>query len=66
MQKIYCMSTAAAKEAERMVSEKVAANIALGLDIATGKHGLSPESIVSGSIAHYSKSVRANNRRLAK
>lgn len=57
---------AAAKEAERMVSEKVAANIALGLDIATGKHGLSPESIVSGSIAHYSKSVRANNRRLAK
>jgi hypothetical protein len=57
---------AAAKEAERMVSEKVAANIALGFDIVTGKHGLSPERIVSGSIAHYSKSVRANNRRLAK
>jgi hypothetical protein len=57
---------AAAKEVERMVPEKVAANMALGLDIATGKHGLSPESIISGSIGHYSKSVRANNRRLAK
>jgi hypothetical protein len=57
---------AAAKEAERMVSEKVAANMALGIDIATGKHGLSPESITSGSIAHYSKSVTANRRRLGK
>jgi hypothetical protein len=57
---------AAAKEAERMVSEKVAANIALGVDIATGQHGFSPESIASGSIAHYSKSVTANRRRLAK
>ena len=57
---------AAAKEAERMVAEKVAANIALGLDIVTGKHGLSPENIASGSIAHYSKSVTANRRRLAK
>ena len=57
---------AAAKEAERMVSEKVAANFELGLDIATGKHGLSPDKIMSGSIAHYSKSVTANRRRLAK
>jgi hypothetical protein len=56
----------AAKEAGRMVSEKVAANMALGLDIATGKHGNSPESVVSGSIAHYAKSVKANRRRLTK
>jgi hypothetical protein len=56
----------AAQEAERMVSEKVAANMALGLDIVTGKHGLSPEAIMSGSIAHYSKAVRSNRRRLAK
>jgi hypothetical protein len=57
---------AAAKEAERMVSEKVAANMALGFDLMTGKLGSSPEQIASNSIAHYSKSVRANNRRLAK
>lgn len=57
---------AALKEAERMVSEKVAANMTLGFDLMAGKLGSSPEQIVSGSIAHYSKSVRANNRRLAK
>jgi hypothetical protein len=56
----------AAKEAELMVSEKVSANIALGTDLMTGKFGCSPESIVSGSIEHYSKRVRSNRRRLAK
>jgi len=57
---------AAAREAERMVSEKIAANISLGLDLMTGKLGNSPEQIVSGSIAHYSKSVVANRKRLLK
>ena len=57
---------AAAKEAERMVSEKVAANMALGIDLATGKFGISPEKIMSGSIAHYSRRVTANRKRLAK
>jgi hypothetical protein len=55
----------AVKEAERMVSEKLAANIALGFDIASGKHGMSPESVLSGSIAHYSRKVVANRKRLA-
>ncbi|WP_349023736.1 hypothetical protein [Sphingorhabdus sp.] len=57
---------AAAKEAERMVSEKVAANMALGFDLMTGKLGTSPEQIMSGSIAHYSRRVRRNRERLAK
>jgi hypothetical protein len=57
---------AAAKEAERMVSEKVAANIALGFDLMTGKFGMRPEAILSGSIAHYSKAVVANRQRLAR
>ena len=57
---------AAAKEAERMVSEKVAANMALGMNLMTGKLGSSPESIMSGSIAHYSRRVRSNRRRLGK
>jgi hypothetical protein len=49
-----------------MVSEKVAANMALGFDLMTGKLGSSPEAIMSGSIAHYSKSVVANRKRLGK
>ena len=57
---------AALREAERMVSEKVAANMALGLDLMTGKLGTSPEQILSGSIAHYSRRVRRNRERLAK
>ena len=57
---------AAAKEAELMVSEKIAASLALGFDLATGKHGIAPEAMMSGSIKHYSRSVRANRRRLAK
>jgi hypothetical protein len=54
----------AVKEAERMVTEKVAANMALGADLVTGKLGSSPEQIVSGSIAHYTRRVSANRRRL--
>ena len=57
---------AAAREAERMVSEKVAANIALGFDLISGKLGTSPEAILSRSIAHYSKSVVANRERLGR
>ena len=57
---------AAAKEAERMVSEKVAANMALGFDLMIGKLGTTPEAIASNSIEHYSRRVRANGRRLAK
>lgn len=57
---------AAAKEAERMVAEKVAANMSLGFDLMTGKLGASPEAIASNSIAHYSRRVRANGRRLGK
>ena len=58
--------TGKVKEAERMVSEKVAANMALGVYLMTGKLGTSPEQIVSGSIAHYSRRVRRNRERLAK
>ena len=58
--------SAAATEAERMVSEKVSANMALGMDLMTGKFGTSPGAIISGSIAHYSKAVVANRRRLGR
>lgn len=55
---------AALQEVERMVTEKVAANMSLGCDLMTGKLGSSPEAIISGSIAHYAKSVVANRKRL--
>ena len=54
----------AVKEAERMVAEKVTANMSLGADLMTGKLGTSPEQIMSRSIAHYSRAVTANRRRL--
>lgn len=56
----------AASEAKQMVSEKISANMALCLDLMTGRFGMRPEAIISGSIAHYSKAVLANRRRLAK
>lgn len=64
MGKIAFGGPAAAREAQQMVSEKVAANIALGMDLMTGKFGMRPEAIMSGSIAHYSKAVVANRQRL--
>jgi hypothetical protein len=57
---------AAAREAQRMIGEKVSANMALGMYLATGKLGSSPEQIMSRSIAHYSRKVKSNRRRLAK
>jgi hypothetical protein len=57
---------AAAKEAERMIAEKVAANIDLGMDLMSGKLGSNPEQIMSGSIAHYARRVTANRKRLSK
>jgi len=56
----------AAGEAERMVSEKLAAQLDLGMDLVSGKLGCTPADIVSSSIKHYSKRVTANRKRLAK
>ena len=55
----------AEREATLMVSEKVASGIELGMAIATGRMGHSPEAITSGTIAHYRRDVRANRDRLA-
>ena len=56
----------AEREATLMVSEKVASGIELGMAIATGRMGHSPEAITSGTIAHYRRDVRANRDRLAR
>ncbi len=57
---------AATREARLMVDEKLATNMALGIELMTGKLGSNPASIASNSLAHYSAKVRANRRRLAK
>ncbi|MFM5930867.1 MAG: hypothetical protein ACKOPQ_08170 [Novosphingobium sp.] len=55
----------ASKEAVRMVSEKVEANMQLGKDMmANPMQG--PQSATKRSLRHYRSKVRANRRRLSK
>ena len=55
----------AEREARLMLTEKVASGMELGMAIATGRMGHSPEAITSGAITHYRRGVRANRDRLA-
>lgn len=57
---------AAWQEAERMIAEKSAANLALGMALASGSMGTSAEGIARGAVRHYRRRVRANRRRLSK
>ncbi len=52
-------------EAERMVSEKVDAAMALQAGALTGGLGATPASAAARTIAHYRRKVRANRRRLS-
>ena len=53
-------------EAERMVSEKIAAAVALQAQAFSGGLGATPASATARTIAHYRRKVRANRRRLSK
>lgn len=53
-------------EAERMVSEKVAAGLSLQTLAMTGGLGLTPASASARTLAHYRRKVSANRRRLLK
>jgi hypothetical protein len=55
----------AEREAQLMVTEKVASVMELGMAIARGRHGSTPEAITSAAIAHYRRGVRANRDRLS-
>src|SRR3954469_3469438 len=57
---------AAQAEAGLMVSEKVAASLALGALAMTGGLGTTPAGASARTLAHYRRKVRANRRRLAK
>jgi hypothetical protein len=62
--KLAACDTAAALEAQRMVSEKVEAALALQALVVGGALGNSPASMMAGSLRHYGRTVRANRRRL--
>ena len=56
----------ATREAERMVGEKVTAAMTLVPAILAGGLGQSAEEATGRAIAHYSKPVRANRKRLSR
>jgi hypothetical protein len=64
--KLAAGGAAAQLEAERMVSEKVSAGMALAQDVAFGKLGTTMPGIASAAVADYRKKVRANQKRLTK
>jgi len=57
---------AAQAEAQLMVSEKVAASLALGAKAMTGGLGTNPVQASARTLAHYRRKVSANRRRLSK
>ncbi len=56
----------AASEAQRMVSEKLEANAAFAMQLATGAGGASPCEVATNAVGMYGQKVRANRRRLAR
>jgi len=57
---------AAAREAQRMVREKIEANLALQGKALSGGLGATAPSAAAKSLDHYRQKVRANQARLAK
>ena len=57
---------AAMVEAQRMVAEKVQAAGELQWRAMTGTLGATPQAAMAASVAHYSKAVRRNRRRLTR
>jgi hypothetical protein len=64
--KIAQGGAAAQAEAERMVSEKIDAAMALQAQALTGGLGGAPARAAARTIAHYRRKVKANRRRLSK
>ena len=64
--KMAAGGAAAETEARLMVSEKVAATMALQAMAMTGQLGLTPQRAAAKTMAHYRRKVSANRRRLQK
>jgi hypothetical protein len=58
--------SAAWKEAERMVNEKTVANLELGMALASGKAGTTPDEMARHALGFYRRHVQANRRRLSR
>ena len=56
----------AQREAERMVAEKLAANLSLIPAVLAGGLTQTPEAAATRALAHYERPVRANRRRLSR
>jgi hypothetical protein len=54
------------QEAERMVTEKTAAGLELGLALATGRGGATPDAMARHTLRFYRSHVQANRRRLTR
>lgn len=64
--KLAAGGAAASAEAERMVSEKVAAAMELSQQAMLGQFGTTMPGIGSKAVAGYRRKVRANQRRLSR
>ena len=64
--KIAAGGAAGEAEAQLMVTEKVAAGLALQTMALSGGLGFTPEAAASRTLTHYRRKVRANRRRLSK
>jgi len=58
--------SAAWQEAERMVTEKTAANLELGLTLASGRAGATPDAMARHTLSFYRRHVQANRSRLSR
>ncbi|MDE1148024.1 MAG: hypothetical protein PW843_15595 [Azospirillaceae bacterium] len=64
--KLAAGGAAAQTEAQRMVTEKIAAGLDLQLRAMTGDLGMDAHGATAKVLAHYRRKVRANRRRLGK
>ena len=64
--KIAAGGVAGGAEAQRMISEKIDAGLALRTMALTGGLGFTPLGSTAKTLAHYRRKVRANRRRLEK
>jgi hypothetical protein len=64
--KLVAGGAAGATEARLMVDEKVATGIALQAKALSGGLGATPTAAAAATLAHYSRKVKANRRRLTR
>ena len=64
LMRIAAGGRAGRKEAQLMVSEKIAALAHVQFSLASGAYGYTPKSMAQGAAEHYARAVRSNRKRL--